>query len=1015
MDARTKEAIRYLGYGRHAVDDHTLKLVESCFEELSQAACGRIVYRIFELEFPESGRILLGNLDIHSKNLYKNLTGCKKAVLLGATLGPKVDLLLRKYSIGDMARVVTLQACAAAMLEEYLDEWQTALEADMKKEGYYIRPRFSPGYGDFDIAHQDMILRMLDTAKKIGLTLTGGNMLTPSKSVTAVIGLSETETSCHIKGCEACQKKDCAYKKEDRSRQMLLERLGKELLYFDGGMGTLLQSKGLQPGELPEVWNLEHAEEIIDIHKAYFEAGSDIVLSNTFGANAIKFHDSKYGLKEIVTAGIQNAKKAAERGVHDGRKTYVALDVGPTGKLLKPMGDLSFEDAYDAFKETMIYGEQAGADLIHIETMSDSYEVKAAVLAAKENTSLPVFATMIFDEKGKLLTGGDVPAVVTMLEGLRVDALGINCGMGPEQMLPILEDILKYASVPIIVKPNAGLPKQRDGEVYYDVEPEQFAGYMAKIVEMGAHVIGGCCGTTPAHIQKMVETTREMSVKPATKKDITMVSSYGHAVILGGKPMIIGERINPTGKKKFKQALKDHDMDYILKEGITQQDKGAHILDVNVGLPDIDEPAMMKEVIMELQSVSSLPLQIDTVDITAMEAAMRIYNGKPMVNSVNGKQENMDAVFPLIKRYGGVVIGLTIDEDGIPATADGRVRVAGKIIEEAKKYGIDKKDIVIDVLAMTISSEPEGAKVTLEALKKVRETYGVCTVLGVSNISFGLPYRPAVNSNFYTMAMQNGLSAGIINPSSEDMMCSYYSFCALMNYDKNCEDYIRVYGSQKAGTPAPAAKAELTLKEAIEKGLKEEAHHTTGELLKEHAPLEIINEHLIPALDTVGKGFEKGTVFLPQLLMSADAAKIAFAVIKDVLAQEGGEVQAKNKVILATVKGDIHDIGKNIVKVLLENYSFDVIDLGKDVPPEVIVDTAVEQDIRLVGLSALMTTTVVSMEETIKLLRERKPECKVMVGGAVLNQDYADMIGADFYGKDAMQSVYYAQRVFEEE
>ena len=394
---------------------------------------------------------------------------------------------------------------------------------------------------------------------------------------------------------------------------MLLERLGKELLYFDGGMGTLLQSKGLQPGELPEVWNLEHAEEIIDIHKAYFEAGSDIVLSNTFGANAIKFHDSKYGLKEIVTAGIQNAKKAAERGVHDGRKTYVALDVGPTGKLLKPMGDLSFEDAYDAFKETMIYGEQAGADLIHIETMSDSYEVKAAVLAAKENTSLPVFATMIFDEKGKLLTGGDVPAVVTMLEGLRVDALGINCGMGPEQMLPILEDILKYASVPIIVKPNAGLPKQRDGEVYYDVEPEQFAGYMAKIVEMGAHVIGGCCGTTPAHIQKMVETTREMSVKPATKKDITMVSSYGHAVILGGKPMIIGERINPTGKKKFKQALKDHDMDYILKEGITQQDKGAHILDVNVGLPDIDEPAMMKEVIMELQSVSSLPLQIDTV------------------------------------------------------------------------------------------------------------------------------------------------------------------------------------------------------------------------------------------------------------------------------------------------------------------------------------------------------------------------------------------------------------------
>ena len=793
---------------------------------------------------------------------------------------------------------------------------------------------------------------------------------------------------------------------------MILERLGKELLFLDGGMGTLLQAEGLAPGELPETWNIEHPEKVEAIHRRYYEAGSDVVLANTFGANVCKFHDDRYTVEEVIRAGIANAKRAGEQ---IGKETYVALDMGPTGKLLKPMGDLDFDDAYEAFAEAVRYGEKYGADLIHIETMSDTYEVKAAILAAKENSSLPVFVTMIFDERGKLLTGGDVPSVVAMLEGLRVDALGLNCGLGPKQMLPILNDLRRYTSLPIIVKPNAGLPKQKNGETYYDVEPDEFARIMQEVVKGGACVIGGCCGTTPEHIKKLVEECKDLPLRKIEKKHDTIVSSYGQAVILDDMPRIIGERINPTGKKKFKEALKNEDMDYILKEAITQQDKGAHILDVNVGLPDIDEPAMMKEVIMELQSVSSLPLQIDTVDITAMETAMRIYNGKPMVNSVNGKQENMDAVFPLIKRYGGVVIGLTIDEDGIPATADGRVRVAGKIIEEAKKYGIDKKDIVIDVLAMTISSEPEGAKVTLEALKKVRETYGVCTVLGVSNISFGLPYRPAVNSNFYTMAMQNGLSAGIINPSSEDMMRSYYSFCALMNYDKNCEEYIRVYGSQKAGTPVPAAKAELTLKEAIEKGLKEEAHHATGELLKEQAPLEIINEHLIPALDTVGKGFEKGTVFLPQLLMSADAAKIAFAVIKDVLAQEGGEVQAKNKVILATVKGDIHDIGKNIVKVLLENYSFDVIDLGKDVPPEVIVDTAVEQDIRLVGLSALMTTTVVSMEETIKLLRERKPECKVMVGGAVLNQDYADMIGADFYGKDAMQSVYYAQRVFGEE
>ncbi|MGN8919893.1 homocysteine S-methyltransferase family protein [Lachnospiraceae bacterium HCP28S3_F9] len=795
---------------------------------------------------------------------------------------------------------------------------------------------------------------------------------------------------------------------------MLLERLGKELLYFDGGMGTLLQSKGLKPGELPEVWNLEHTEEIVDIHRQYYEAGSDIVLTNTFGANALKFHDSKYALKDIVTAAVANVKKAASLGVHDGREVYTALDIGPTGKLLKPMGDLAFEDAYEAFKEVVKYGEDAGVDLIHIETMSDTYEVKAAVLAAKENTDLPVFATMIFDEKGKLLTGGDVPSVVAMLEGLRVDALGINCGMGPEQMLPILSEIMEYTSIPVIVKPNAGLPKQRDGEVYYDVVPRQFAQTMQKVLQLGASVIGGCCGTTPEHIRVMIQGVQSRQLQRPVPTDKTIVSSYGKAVLLGQKPMIIGERINPTGKKKFKQALKEHDMDYILKEGITQQDRGAHILDVNVGLPDIDEVAMMKEVITELQSVTSLPLQIDTVDIKAMEAAMRIYNGKPMVNSVNGKQESMDQVFPLIQKYGGVVIGLTIDEEGIPKTAEGRIKIAGKIIKEAEKYGIQKKDIVIDVLAMTISSEPDGAKVTLEALKGVREAYGVCTVLGVSNISFGLPYRPAINSNFYTMAMQNGLSAGIINPSSEDMMRSYYSFCALMNYDENCEEYIQKYGNQQISTTS-IMSSELTLKSAIEKGLKEEAHHATRELLKSQEPLEIINQHLIPALDVVGKGFEKGTIFLPQLLMSADAAKIAFAVLKDVLAQNGGDVQKKDKVILATVKGDIHDIGKNIVKVLLENYSFDVIDLGKDVPPETIVDCAIREDVKLIGLSALMTTTVVSMEDTIKLLHQKKPECKVMVGGAVLNQDYADMIGADFYGKDAMQSVYYAQRVFSEE
>lgn len=800
------------------------------------------------------------------------------------------------------------------------------------------------------------------------------------------------------------------------------ERLGKELLFLDGGMGTLLQAEGLAPGELPETWNIEHPEKVEAIHRRYYEAGSDVVLANTFGANVCKFHDDRYTVEEVIRAGIANAKRAGEQ---IGKETYVALDMGPTGKLLKPMGDLDFDDAYEAFAEAVRYGEKYGADLIHIETMSDTYEVKAAILAAKENSSLPVFVTMIFDERGKLLTGGDVPSVVAMLEGLRVDALGLNCGLGPKQMLPILNDLRRYTSLPIIVKPNAGLPKQKNGETYYDVEPDEFARIMQEVVKEGACVIGGCCGTTPEHIKKLVEECKDLPLREIEKKHDTIVSSYGQAVILDDMPRIIGERINPTGKKKFKEALKNEDMDYILKEAITQQDKGAHILDVNVGLPDIDEVAMMEKVVKELQSVTSLPLQIDTVDGKAMERAMRIYNGKPMINSVNGKQVSMDEVFPLIRKYGGVVVGLTIDEEGIPKDAEGRVRVAGKIINEAAKYGIDKKDIVIDVLTMTISSEKDGAKVTLEALKRVREEFGVRTVLGVSNISFGLPRRPIVNSYFYAMAMQNGLTAGIINPSSEDMMKAYRSYNALMGFDENCTNYISTYAgttetvtvqasqaAAAAGNAPKAAGVEMTLKYAIEKGLKEEAHHITRDLIGTREPLDIIQEELIPALNVVGEGFEKGTVFLPQLLMSADAAKIAFAVIKDVLASSGQEEEKKEKIILATVKGDIHDIGKNIVKVLLENYGFDVIDLGKDVPPEAIVEKAVEENVTLVGLSALMTTTVVSMEETIKLLREKKPDCKVMVGGAVLNQDYADMIGADFYGKDAMQSVHYAQKFF---
>lgn len=805
---------------------------------------------------------------------------------------------------------------------------------------------------------------------------------------------------------------------------MLREELGKKLLFFDGGMGTLLQAKGLKPGELPEVWNIEQREKIREIHQQYIRAGSDIVLSNTFGANALKFHGQSQCLKEIVFAGIENVKEAVRRENRE-KKVYTALDVGPTGKLLQPMGDLSFEAAYEAFKEVMVYGEEAGAELIHIETMSDTYEMKAAVLAAKENTKLPVFVTAIFDERKKLLTGADVPAVVAMLEGLRVDALGINCGLGAKQMLPILEELTQYSSLPLIVKPNAGLPKQKDGKVYYDVLPKEFAETMKEIVGRGAAVIGGCCGTTPEHIQCMTEVCRDCKIQPVIKKNHTLVSSYGKTVVFGNGSKIIGERINPTGKRLFREALKNHDIDYILREAIMQEEKGAHLLDVNVGLPGIDEPSMMKDAVTAIQSVTGLPLQIDTVDVRAMEAALRIYNGKAMLNSVSGKQESMDAVFPLIQKYGGVVVALTLDENGIPDTTEGRIEIAKKIIREAEKYGIEKKDLVIDVLAMTISSEPKGALVTLEALKRVREELGVHTVLGVSNISFGLPLRPVINSNFYTMAMYNGLSAGIINPASEEMMNANDAFHALMNLDENCGRYIARHSAKTEenkekhtvsgmSPSAASCKGNVTLKSAIEKGMKEEAKRLTEELVSARDSLEIINEFLIPALDVVGKGFEKGEVFLPQLLMSAEAAKASFAVLKEVMSKTGKEAKKKNKILLATVKGDIHDIGKNIVKVLLENYGFDVLDLGKDVSAERILETVKKEQIKLVGLSALMTTTVGSMEETICTLKKEAPDCNVMVGGAVLNQEYANLIGADFYGKDAMQSVYYAQTFFQE-
>ena len=804
----------------------------------------------------------------------------------------------------------------------------------------------------------------------------------------------------------------------------LLERLGKEWLVFDGGTGSILQSKGLRGGELPETWNLIRPEDIIDLHCGYLRAGCDIFNTNTFGANALKFPDN---LEAIVTAAVNNAKEARRRA---GREdAYVALDIGPTGKLLEPLGDLPFERAVELFGEVVRYGSRAGADLVLIETMSDSYEAKAAVLAARENCSLPVCITVTFDEKGKLLTGGSVDSTVALLEGLRVDALGVNCGLGPEQMIPIVRRLTEVCSVPVIVNPNAGLPRTEGGRTVYNVGPEEFAGWMEKIAEMGVQAVGGCCGTTPEHIRLTAERVRKMPFREQTRKNRTVVSSFSQCVEIGERPVIIGERINPTGKKKFKQALREGDIEYILREGLRQEDSGAHILDVNVGLPEIDEPAMMVSVVQKLQSVLALPLQIDTTDPEALERGMRIYNGKPMVNSVNGKKESIETVFPLVRKYGGVLVALVLDEDGIPSDAEGRIRIARRIYEAADRYGVPREDIVIDGLAMTISSDNTSALVTLETLRRVRDELHGHTILGVSNISFGLPRRSVINSYFLAMALQSGLNAAIMNPGNEEMMESYRAYCALAGLDPQCMGFIEAYAGTQDRAPAakaPAAPAgasdgaagrasaslagAMRLNESVVRGMAQSAAEAARKALADTSALELINRDLIPALDHVGKGFEKGTVFLPQLLMSAEAAKAAFEVIKETL--QGQTQKVKGRIILATVKGDIHDIGKNIVKVMLENYGYEVIDLGKDVAPETVVETAIRENIALVGLSALMTTTVVSMEETIRLLHEKKPDTKVVVGGAVMTQEYADAIHADCYAKDAMATVHFAEEVF---
>lgn len=800
--------------------------------------------------------------------------------------------------------------------------------------------------------------------------------------------------------------------------------IGKKMLYFDGGLGTLLQAQGLQPGEEPERWNIDHPEIIENVHFSYYQAGCHIVTTDSLNCHELNFPDEgTYSVENIAKAAVSNARKArAHADELDGgaEPRFIAFSIGSLGRLLKPLGTMPFEEAYKVFARTVKAATAAGADILLFETINDLYEVKAAVLAAKENSDLPVFVTMTYDAGGRLMTGGDVPGEVALLEGLGVDAMGINCGLGPAQMKPIALQMLEYASLPMIVNPNAGLPSTVNGKTVYSVGPEEFAEVMQEMVEAGVWIAGGCCGTTPAHMSAMIARCRDIEHKPLTKKNRSLVCGTSKTVEIGPEPVIIGERINPTGKKKFKEALRNHDIEYIVREGIKQQDSGAHVLDVNVGLPEIDETQMMADVVYELQSVIGLPLQIDTTNPQTMEKALRLYNGKALVNSVNGKQEVMAQIFPLVKKYGGVVLALCLDEDGIPSTAEGRLDIADKIYKTAESYGIDKKDILIDALAMTISSEPTAGTAALGTLDGIRERYNGHTILGVSNISFGLPQREIINSAFYTMALSHGLSAAIINPNSEPMMRAYYAYRALAGLDANCQEYIEkaptlvtaaAAPAPAAGTSAPSAASGSadSLGACIERGLKDGAASYAAEMLKDHSALEIINGELIPGLNRVGRNFEKGKAFLPQLLMSAEAAKAAFEVLKSHMSGTGEVREKKGTIILATVKGDIHDIGKNIVKVLLENYDYDVIDLGKDVPPEVITENVVSTHAKYCGLSALMTTTVPAMEETIKQLREAAPWCKVMVGGAVMTQAYADMIGADAYCKDAMAGVNYAE------
>ena len=777
----------------------------------------------------------------------------------------------------------------------------------------------------------------------------------------------------------------------------ITKKIKKERLIFDGGTGTSLFKCGLMPGEPTEVMNARNREAVRDLHLSYLNAGADIIKTNSFGINSLKCDN----LERELSLAVDIAKEAVRISQ---KEAYVAFDVGPTGRMLKPFGDLDFEDAVEIFAKNMRFAEPLGADLILIETMSDLYETKAAVLAAKENSSLPIFVTCAFGQDGKMLTGATPEAVVAMLEGMGVDAIGMNCSVGPEHMLKLLPELVAVTSTPIILNPNAGLPKVVDGETVYDMSPTEFADVMAEACKMGATIVGGCCGTTPEHIKALANALKDIPVLLPESKDVTLVSSYTHAVRVGDVSKIVGERINPTGKPRLKEALRSGDVSYILSLALSEEESGAHILDVNVGLADIDECEMMCRVIKEVQAVTDLPLQIDSSRAEVIESALRIYSGKPLINSVNGSDKSMRSIFPLVKKYGGTLVALTMDENGIPETAAERMAIADRIVAEAAKWGIDKKELVFDPLTLTVASGESNALVTLDSVKMLKAK-GYNCILGVSNVSFGLPSRETVNSSFYTAALFGGLDLAIINPENEAMMSAYHAYLALSSNDAGCQRYVDYattrLAEKKQGTVL--TKSDVSLAEAIEKGLKEEARLISERLIEATDGLEIINTHIIPALDKVGLGFEKGKVYLPQLLMSAEAANTAFSVIRakaDIPKGDGSK-----KLVLATVKGDIHDIGKNIVKLIFESYGYEVVDLGRDVPKEVILKALRDSGAMLLGLSALMTTTLPAMEETVALIKNELPRVKILVGGAVLTETYAKRIGADFYAPDAISAV----------